>query len=269
MARVHGNSADACAGVRASCRRRVQPDVRRARRRPRSRPARRRRAGCCGSCRSAQSAPTSLATSGLCRWRRMIRRSTSSSIERRRPGVTAVGSSSRISSAKDSCLPLCGVARGQDQRVGVRRRAGGPAGCSACATLVTLCDSSMTTASHCCFSQVGEVAVALERVDRDDRPLEVGERVAGGRQLLPDPLDADRVEPDERQREPGPQLVLHLLEHVPRGDDRGCARRGRGGPARTGSCRSRASCRGRPRRRAGCAGGGSSGSSALRTAVCW
>ena len=42
-------------------------------------------------------------------------------------------------------------------------------------------------------------------------------RVAG--QLLPDPLDADRVEPDERQREPGPQLELHLLEHVPRGDD--------------------------------------------------
>ena len=28
-----------------------------------------------------------------------------------------------------------------------------------------------------------------------------------------------RVQPDERQREPGPQLVLHLLQHVPRGDD--------------------------------------------------
>ena len=28
-----------------------------------------------------------------------------------------------------------------------------------------------------------------------------------------------RVEPDEREREPGPHLVLHLLEHVPRRDD--------------------------------------------------
>ena len=33
----------------------------------------------CGSSRSAQSPPTTLATSGLCRWRRMINRLTSSS----------------------------------------------------------------------------------------------------------------------------------------------------------------------------------------------
>ena len=70
---------------------------------------------------------------------------------------------------------------GQDQRVGVAGRAPGRAGCSACAELVTLCDSSMTTASQRCLRRCGEVAVLLERVDRDDRPLEVGERVAGGR----------------------------------------------------------------------------------------
>ena len=46
----------------------------------------------------------------------------------------AVGSSRRISSANDSALPLCGVARGQDQRVGVARPAGGPARCSGCAS---------------------------------------------------------------------------------------------------------------------------------------
>ena len=58
----------------------------------------------------------------------------------------------------------------------------------------------------------------LERVDRDDDPLVVGERVAGGRDLLADPLDALGVEPDQGDRETGPQLVLELLEDVPRGD---------------------------------------------------
>ena len=133
----------------------------------------------------------------------------------RRPGSTAVGSSSRISSANDSALPLCGVAearisasvlRGEQPRQPVVLGA----------ELVRLCDSSMTTASQRCLLQVRRVAVALQRVDRDDHPLVVGERVAGGRQLLPDPLDAGRVQPHERQREPRPHLVLHLLQHVPR-----------------------------------------------------
>jgi len=40
-----------------------------------------------------------------------------------------------------------------------------------------------------------------------------------GRQLLADSLDPVGIEPDEGQREARPQLVLHLLQHVPRGDD--------------------------------------------------
>ena len=62
-------------------------------------------------------------------------------------------------------------------------------------------------------------ALVLERVDRDDDPLVVGERVAAGRDLPLDPLDAERVQPDQRDREPGPQLQLELLEDLLRGDD--------------------------------------------------
>ena len=62
-------------------------------------------------------------------------------------------------------------------------------------------------------------ALVLERVDGDDDPLVVGERVAAGRDLPLDPLDAERVQPDERDREPGPQLQLELLEDLLRGDD--------------------------------------------------
>jgi hypothetical protein len=52
--------------------------------------------------------------------------------------------------------------------------------------------------------QVVPVRIPLERVDRDDDPLVGGERVAARRDLPLDPLDADRVQPDQRDREPGP-----------------------------------------------------------------
>jgi hypothetical protein len=45
------------------------------------------------------------------------------------------------------------------------------------------------------------------------------QRVARRGQLLADALDADGVESHERDGEPGPHLVPHLLQHVPRGDD--------------------------------------------------
>ena len=64
-----------------------------------------------------------------------------------------------------------------------------------------------------------QIAVALESVDRDDHAFEERERIAGGRELLADTLNAHRIEPDERDREPAPHLVLHLLEHVAGGDD--------------------------------------------------
>ena len=82
-----------------------------------------------------------------------------------------------------------------------------------------LCDSSMTTASQPHVVEVMAVRVALERVDRDDDPLVEGERVAAGRDLPLDPLDADRVQPDQRDREPGPQLLLELLEDLLRRHD--------------------------------------------------
>ena len=122
-----------------------------------------------------------------------------------------------MSSAKDSALPLCGVAEARisaslfGEQPGEPVVLGGVVG-----DVVRLVDDHGVPVL---LLQVGEVAVGLERVDRDDRALVVGERVAVGRQLLPDPLDADRVEPDERQREPGPQLELHLLQHVARRDD--------------------------------------------------
>ena len=43
-----------------------------------------------------------------------------------------------------------------------------------------------------------------------------GLRLAG---KLPDPLDAGRIQSDERQCEPGPDLHLHLLQDVLGGDD--------------------------------------------------
>ncbi|GAA4946765.1 hypothetical protein GCM10023238_11370 [Streptomyces heliomycini] len=58
----------------------------------------------------------------------------------------------------------------------------------------------------------------LEGVDGDDDPLEGGERVAAGRDLPLDPLDAHRVQPHQRDREPRPQLVLELLQHMLRRD---------------------------------------------------
>ena len=75
----------------------------------------------------------------------------------------------------------------------------------------------MTTASQLHVVEVVPVRVALERVDRDDDPLVEGERVPARRDLPLDPLDADRVQPDQRDREPGPQLLLELLEHLLRG----------------------------------------------------
>ncbi len=66
---------------------------------------------------------------------------------------------------------------------------------------------------------VAVAAGVLEGVDRDDRPLVERERVAVGRDLPADPLDAFGVEADERDGEPGPQLVLELLQDVAGGDD--------------------------------------------------
>jgi len=66
--------------------------------------------------------------------------------------------------------------------------------------------------------QVLPVRVALERVDRDDDPLVVRERVATRGDLLLNALDAEAVQPDQRNGEPGPQLLLELLQDLLRRD---------------------------------------------------
>ena len=68
------------AGVRRGCRRRGAARSATARRRPRPRRVTASTSRCTGSARSAQSPPTSAATSGLCRCRRISSDSTSSSV---------------------------------------------------------------------------------------------------------------------------------------------------------------------------------------------
>ena len=63
--------------------------------------------------------------------------------------------------------------------------------------------------------QVGAVlGVLLQGVDRDDRLVVVVERVVAGRDAAAHPLDADRVELGERDREPVPELLLELRQHA-------------------------------------------------------
>ena len=140
---------------------------------------------------------------------------------RRSPSSSAIaaGSSRRISSAKDSLSPLCGVALASSSAsvCAASRRA---SSLRLVPLLIRLCDSSMTTASQVVASRwwpywPASLSVSTEMID----PLEVGERVAAGGDLLLDPLDADGVEPHERDREAGPQLLLELLQHLLRGDD--------------------------------------------------
>ena len=60
--------------------------------------------------------------------------------------------------------------------------------------------------------------VPLQRVDGDDDPVEVVERVHVGRDPRLHPLDAYRVKPDQRDGEPPPQLLLKLGENGLEGD---------------------------------------------------
>ena len=64
------------------------------------------------------------------------------------------------------------------------------------------------------FEVVAVAAGVLQRVDRDDRPAVVAERVAVGGDLAAHLGDAVGVEPHQRDGEAGPQLVLELLEDV-------------------------------------------------------
>ena len=131
----------------------------------------------------------------------------------------AAGSSMLISSAKDSASPLCGVALASSRAsvCWASRRASWLRRLRLPDEVVRLVDDDRVPVHV--VEVVAGTAVVLERVDRDDDPLVVGERVAAGRDLPLDPLDADRVQPDQRDREPGPQLLLELLEDLLRGDD--------------------------------------------------
>ena len=67
-------------------------------------------------------------------------------------------------------------------------------------------------------AQIVDETLLFQRVDGDDDAAEVGERVAVGGQLLLDAGNALGVEAHERDGEAAPHLVLHLLQHVSRGD---------------------------------------------------
>ena len=63
--------------------------------------------------------------------------------------------------------------------------------------------------------QVGAVlGILLQRVDRDDRLVVVMERVVAGGDAAAHALDADRVEPGQRDGEAAPELLLELREHA-------------------------------------------------------
>ena len=63
--------------------------------------------------------------------------------------------------------------------------------------------------------QVGAVlGILIQRVDGDDRLVVVVERIVVGRDAAPHPLDADGVEPRERDGEAVPELLLELGEHA-------------------------------------------------------
>ena len=68
------------------------------------------------------------------------------------------------------------------------------------------------------FQKGPVVPVVLERVDRDDRLVEVVKGVLAGGQLLADALDAERIEPHQRDREATPELLLELPQHALGGD---------------------------------------------------
>ena len=134
------------------------------------------------------------------------------------------GPDSEISSAKDSGLPLWGVAE--------VRTSASALGASTWASwlfsvprLTSLWDSSIHTTSQRTRLEVVPVpARVLEGVDGDDDPVEVSERIAAGRDALAHPGDAVRVETDKRKRAPAPQLVLHLVQDVSRNDSQDSVR---------------------------------------------
>ncbi len=122
-----------------------------------------------GSCRSAQSAPTTAGDLGAVPvaaddqpLHGLVAGSSPS-------GGTAAGSSSRISSAKDSLRPLCGVAEARIS-ASVCRASSRASWLFCVAVLVTLCDSSITTASHRCLRRLAtywsDFSVSIEMITR-------------------------------------------------------------------------------------------------------
>ena len=108
--------------------------------------------------------------------------------------------------------------RGEDQRVGLRGEhvgelvvLGAPVD-----ELVRLVDPDDVPADL--LEMVAVAGRALQRVDRHDHPVEIGERVATGGDALAHPLDPLAVETDQRDAGAAPQLVLDLVEDVPRDD---------------------------------------------------
>lgn len=108
---------------------------------------------------------------------------------------------------------------GQDQGVGARSQCLGEGAALAALVdeVVGLVDDDRVPLDA--FQVVAVLPDVLECVHRDDHALVVRERIAAGGDLALDALDAQRVEPHQGDREPGPQLVLELLQDALRGHD--------------------------------------------------
>ena len=115
-------------------------------------------------------------------------------------------------------VAVVGRGRGEDEGVGLAgQNVREPVvECALVGDVVRLVDDDRVPAL---LAQMIEIAVRLQRIDRDDRAVEHRERVARGRHRTAHPLDAHRVQAHEGQGEARPHLVLHLLEHVTGRDD--------------------------------------------------
>ena len=198
--------------------------------------------------------PTSAATSSWCLVAAHVE-----VLDVLRLDASRVGDGGRVEQADQlgEALRVAVVRRGagEQQRLGARREHPGQLVVERAPVdeVVALVDHHRVPADA--LEMVAVAAGVLERVDRDDRPLVVGERVAVGGDLAAHPLDALGVEPHQRDGEAGPQLVLELLEDVAGRDDQDPLAAAAADQLATGSARPRASCRDRPRRRSAGAGG--------------
>lgn len=68
------------------------------------------------------------------------------------------------------------------------------------------------------LDRIPDLGVPFERIDGDNRSVKLIEHIVMGRDPISHPPDCGAVEPGERDRKPGPELLLKLGQHGPRRD---------------------------------------------------